>query len=295
MDVSIIIVNYNTRELIKECLKTVFSKTQDLEFEVIVVDNNSHDGSQEMLYNDFPNVILIENKENVGFGKANNIGVQKAQGKYIFLLNSDTVLCNNAVSVFFQFMETHNTSKIGAIGGLLLNQNMQPIHSSGSFPSKRKILYLLLRGYFQRIFPISIKKTERLSFDGDSTFEVDYITGADLFMSAELFKQLNGFDTRFFMYYEETDLQKRMDKLNLKRLIVQGPEIQHLCNASTSNSNKKRILTTTSLFIYMKKHSCTCSYWLFRIIYPILRLPVLFDRRFTSQERNEYFLFLFNC
>ena len=97
MDVSIIIVNYNTCELTRNCLKSVFEQTKNIDFEVIVSDNGSKDGSVEMIKKEFPYVILIENNANLGFGAANNRGLKIAKGKYIFYLNCDTILLNNAV------------------------------------------------------------------------------------------------------------------------------------------------------------------------------------------------------
>lgn len=101
MNVSVIIVNYNTKELTKNCLASIFEKTKNIDFEVIVSDNGSTDGSIEMIKSDFPQVVLIENNVNLGFGKANNIAAKIAKGKYLLFLNSDTILLNNAVKEFF--------------------------------------------------------------------------------------------------------------------------------------------------------------------------------------------------
>ena len=124
MDISIIIVNYNTKKLIKNCLKSVFEKTQGINFEVYVVDNNSRDGSCEMIEQDFPQVKLIKNTKNKGFGAANNIAIRESNAKYVFLLNSDTILLNNAIKIFFDFMEKPENQKISCCGGNLYNKNM---------------------------------------------------------------------------------------------------------------------------------------------------------------------------
>ena len=116
-DVSIIIVNYNTMDLTRNCLKSVFEQTKDISFEVIVSDNGSNDGSIEMIKSEFPQVVLIENNANLGFGAANNRGLKMTKGKYIFYLNSDTVLLNNAVKNFFDYWENSpEKEKIGAFG-----------------------------------------------------------------------------------------------------------------------------------------------------------------------------------
>ena len=129
MDVSIIIVNYNTKDLIKTCIDSIYGQTDQIKFEIIVVDNASKDGSQQMIKNEFPNVILIESPENMGFGKANNFGAKHASGKYLLFLNSDTILLNNAVRYFFDFSEQNNANKIGALGSILLDIDNNPTHS----------------------------------------------------------------------------------------------------------------------------------------------------------------------
>ena len=123
MDVSIIIVNYNTKQLLKDCLNSIYEHTENISFEVIVSDNGSKDGSIEMLKAEFPQVILIENNANLGFGKANNKGLAIAKGKYIFYLNSDTILLNNAVKLFFDYFEENGKKEnIGALGCNLLDK-----------------------------------------------------------------------------------------------------------------------------------------------------------------------------
>lgn len=121
MDISIIIVNYNTKELTKNCIDSIYEKTKDIEFEVILVDNDSNDGSKELFERD-KKIEFVEAGKNLGFGKANNLGLTRATGKYIFFLNSDTILVNNAVKIFFDFCEGHKDLKTGGIGCLLRGQ-----------------------------------------------------------------------------------------------------------------------------------------------------------------------------
>jgi len=129
MDVSIILVNYNTCDLTLNCLKSIQEKVQNIEYEVFVVDNHSKDDSVEKIKQGYPNVKLIQSPNNIGFGRANNIAIKESQGKYIFLLNTDTVLMNNAVKVLFDFMEQNE--KCGACGGNLYNDDGEMIHSFG--------------------------------------------------------------------------------------------------------------------------------------------------------------------
>ena len=105
MDVSIILVNYNTKELTGDCIKSVYELTRDISYDIFVVDNASSDGSVQMIKEEFPAVKLIESPENLGFGRANNLAIKQSEAKYCFLLNTDTVLVNNAVKILFDFME----------------------------------------------------------------------------------------------------------------------------------------------------------------------------------------------
>lgn len=248
MDVSIIIVNYNTKDLLKNCLESVFKQTKGIQFEVIVSDNGSKDGSVEMLKHDFPQVILIENNANLGFGAANNRGLAVAKGKYIFYLNSDTVLLNNAVKIFFDYWETApDKETLGALGANLLNEDMQVIHSCDDFPKLRKVLSNTMRALYGTV-KLTLKKiifrSEIPYFKGENYFvryilgEVGYITGADLFV---VNSQLARFDEAFFMYCEETDMQEIMCRKGLKRVMIPGPEILHLCGASSRGKDGNQV------------------------------------------------------
>jgi len=290
MDVSIIIVNYNTKDLLVDCINSIYKQTKDVVFEIVVVDNNSTDGSEKTIKEKFPKVVFVQSGGNIGFGKANNLGVEKANGEYIFLLNSDTILLNNAILYFLNFARTNKNLSIGCLGTVLLDEDRKTIHSSESFPSKRRIIFEVVNNYLKHFFKSPFKK-ERREFEKSSYFEVDYITGADLFLSRKLFKSLKGFDPMFFMYYEETDLQKQISKLGLKRLLVKGAEIIHLeggSNTDDSFSAKRRIMITVSLFKYLKKNSFILNYYIFRLVFFIIRLPILLDSRITHKERREY-------
>ena len=130
MDVSIIIVNYNTLGLTSDCIESIVDKTSDLEYEIILVDNASTDSSKAVFPQD-PRVRYIYSDRNLGFGRANNLGIREATGRYLFFLNSDTILLNNAVKYFFDFCEKNPEHKIGALGAVLKDRNLRNIHSYG--------------------------------------------------------------------------------------------------------------------------------------------------------------------
>ena len=267
----IIIVNYNTKNLLRNCLTSIFEKTSDVLYEVIISDNGSTDGSIEMIKKDFPQVMLIENKSNLGFGRANNIARKKASGKYVFYLNSDTVLINNAVKLFYDYWEL-STKNIGALGTQLLDQNLENNYSYGFFPSYLRSFVLLINFILDSINLKTIFRKFRKSKKISSYFgEVDYIIGADLFMKNN---ELADFDEQFFLYYEETDLQYNLSQNGYSRLLIEGPKIIHLSGASDDNIKKRysfrklsSIYGWDSCLKYLKKNNnIKILYWVFRIL-----------------------------
>lgn len=241
MQVSVIIVNYNTKSLLKNCLASVFSHTKNIEFEVIVSDNGSTDGSAEMIKSNFPHVILLENGKNLGFGAANNRGTALAKGKYILFLNSDTILLNNAVKIFYDYWENSPEKEtIGALGANLLDEEKNVIHSYGEFAGYRIAFKDLIKMSAKNavlslfyILHINADKFARPMFALPHTGSVDYVTGADLFVKNDVFTH---FDETFFLYFEEADLQKQFEQNKKARILINGPLIVHLCGGSVGKN-----------------------------------------------------------
>lgn len=269
MDVSIIIVNYNTKNLTLQCLDSIYEKTKDVSFEIIVVDNNSTDGSQELLSHD-KRIVFVEAGENLGFGKANNLGLRQAQGKYIFFLNSDTLLLNNAVKEFFIFAESQ-TKNIGAIGCLLTDKLGRVIHSFSEFPSINWVFKSVVVAHFFQLF---FKKKYQLYDKADSditlpVFQVDYVTGADLFVRRTVIDKYGAFDPDFFMYYEESEMQYRWSKNGYLSYIIKAPQIIHFEGGSQKKNTDfnvdKFIRTFNSEKSYFKKTKSRYCYLLYRV------------------------------
>lgn len=264
IDVSIIIVNYNTKQLLDNCLETIFLHTKDVSFEVIISDNGSVDGSIEMVQLKYPNVILIENNQNLGFGRANNRAAKIAKGKYILYLNSDTELKNNAIKFFFNFWETStNPEQIGALGANLLDSSGNYMHSFASLPRNQKLIFepikffatATIKSFFLYIIKRNPKFLSRKHKFDKYVGEVGYITGADLFLknNNEAF-----FDEDYFMYYEECDLEYKLAEKGLKRYIIDGPEIYHLENGSDKSKkgySLSNIFNEISRIKYIRKNT----------------------------------------
>lgn len=251
MQVSVVIVNFNTRDLLRNCLRSVFSQTKDVEFEVIVSDNGSIDGSVEMVRQEFPQVVLVENKANLGFGPANNRGVKVAKGEFIFYLNSDTLLLNNAIKLFYDYWKAHETERLGAIGCNLVDGERKISHSYGSFPTAFFVLKKMILHVFSfysknvfKAFGADMRKHQRLPVNVYKTGNVDYVTGADLFVKNDP-KYL--YDESFFLYFEETDMQYRMMQDGLIRRVIEGPSVAHLVRGGAERPDDVLLCGTFSL------------------------------------------------
>ncbi len=252
MDISVIIISFNTIELTRNCLKSVYDKTIDVDFEVIVVDNNSHDNSIKMIETEFPKVKIVSNTENLGFGKANNQGIEKSNGKYVFLLNSDTILINNAIKILYDFMEKEANKDVACCGGALYNNDMTNQISYGRFPTIKSLLYYYT---FSKIYPETYKNKYFMAgiLINDLPLIVDYVTGADMLIRKSVLNKTGNFDKVFFLYFEETELCSRFIKNGYKNMIYPEAKIIHLCGQSPLNEKKEAIFTK-SMYLYLSKH-----------------------------------------
>lgn len=288
MEVSIIIVNYNTRELIKNCLNSILEQTIGIKFEVIIIDNSSVDGSPQMIKEIFPQFTLIESEVNLGFGKANNLGVKNAVGEIIFFLNSDTVLLNNAIKILYDFIIL-NTS-VGIVGGNLLTSNHQPTHSYlYYFPNINFEIFNLWFPFYK-----IINRNAHYNYT-EKVLDVGYITGADLMIRKQNFEKIGGFDEDFFMYFEETELSSRIKKMGLRIVSVPEALIIHLeggDNKEISYSKLLTILYSKKLF-YLKVYGIFTFKLLFvyQLFVSSMRLLMsnLLINRVTSKYWKNYF------
>ena len=268
MDVSIIFVNYKTKDLTINAIKSVIEKTEGIEYEIFVVDNNSQDGSIEAIEKEFPNINIIKNTINAGFGAANNLGIKQAKGKYILCLNTDTLLINNAIKIMFDFMEKEENKNVGVCGGYLVDEHMKPAHSAGHFPCLKEILFKV---GLRDIFPNIYKKFSIALTANDTEFlqNIDLIIGADIFFRKSVLDEVGIFDENYFMYMEETDLCKRIKDAGYQVKFVENAKIQHLEQKSSPNELLRKQRCKTSEFYYYKKHSPN-KIFIAKVLYAIL-------------------------
>jgi GT2 family glycosyltransferase len=233
LDLSIIIVSYNTKEITTDCLKSVIKYTKDLKYEIIVVDNGSQDGSVERLTElsqKYPQVVFINAKANLGFGKANNLGAKNAKGEYLLLLNSDTLVFDNAIKESLDSLK--QIPDCGAFSCKLLNADKSVQASGGHFPTFGNVFawqfFIDDLPLIGRLIPSF--HPQLASYDKNK--QMDWITGAFMIISHQVFDKVNGFDENIFMYTEEMELCFRLTKFGYKTIYHISPTIIHLGGAS---------------------------------------------------------------
>ncbi len=278
MDVSIIIVNWNTKKLLRDCLTSIYEQTRSIDFEVIVVDNFSSDDSTKMVRAEFPKVILIENKENRGFAAANNQAIAIAQGRYILLLNSDTVVLDKAIEKTLSFAD--DNPKAAALGCRVFNPDGTIQTTCFMFPS---ILNMILSStYLYKLFPGSkfFGREQMTWWDRNDIREVDVVTGCFILVRRQAIEQVGILDERFFMYGEETDWCYRMKKNGWKIMFTPVGQIIHYGGQSASKTPVTMIIQLRlSILKFIKKHYGRPSVFLARLLtalFFIVRLPVWF-------------------
>lgn len=232
MDVSIILINYKKSRMTADAVVSVKEKTSGVTYEIIVVDNDSKDDIEAVM-SELPYVKLIMSPVNLGFGKANNLGRKSATGKYLFFLNNDTLLRNNAVKILFDYMESH--PEVGLCGGNIFDANGNPAQSYSVYLPC--IEECIAQGYpypiRQRILRKYGLSDEKFNTSG-SPKEVASTHGADFFIPSTLYDDLGGFDPEFFMYYEEGEFAHRISAAGYKIMNVPDAEITHFEGASFS-------------------------------------------------------------
>ncbi|MED5475088.1 MAG: glycosyltransferase [Candidatus Neomarinimicrobiota bacterium] len=258
---SIIIVSYNVRSFLKQCLKSVYQSNISIPYEVIVVDNYSFDQSCRMIENDFKQVKLFRNKSNLGFSKAVNIGVNKSNGKYICLLNPDTVVKNNSLNELCKYIK--NNSDIGVVGAKIINPDgTTQLASKRSFPS----LWVGISKFFglNSLFPNSkiFGKYNRTYSDEDKILNVDAVSGSCMVFSRNVFDKLNGFDESFFLYFEDTDFCTRAKDAGFKIIYNPTSKVIHFKGESHKNAPIDIIkIFHNSMSIYFNKHKNKFKLW----------------------------------
>jgi GT2 family glycosyltransferase len=246
IDISVIIVNWNAKNLLRDCLSSLYKTVSDLVCEVVVVDNASSDGSVTMLETEFPSVIRIVNTENKGFGAANNQALAIMKGKYALLLNTDTVLMPEAVKKIWDFCEANDKAAI--VCGQLLNADGSKQNSIASFPG----LFTLAvnTSLLEYLFP---GRYPSKRYKHTSPIEVDSAIGACMMIRKKALDEAGAFDERYFFFFEETDLAYTMRRKGWKIYQVPDALIYHLQGQSIGHNISSRIEFYLSRYQFLRK------------------------------------------
>ena len=295
MDVSVIMINYNTFDLTKDALNSIFENTKDLKYEIILLDNNSPDGSGEKLNKMFGSrITYIQTGSNLGTSKAFNEGVSRATGKYVLWLNTDILLRENFIKTLFDYMESH--PKCGICGGNVLDFDGNPTHSfRKKFPCLREerknksIIVAVYRKLFRKPFYDQYNYT-------NVPMRVGYITGADMMIRSSLFEKVGKFDAYIFMYSVEVEFTWRaVARTGMTVMAIPNAHIFHLEGASfrTSADSFNEVRFTNgvkgSLLMYMKCYGETAAKKYLTILKrSYLKFGVVSALLFMRQKRKMY-------
>lgn len=254
MDLSVIVVSYNTKDLLEQTIESVVKTTSNINYEIIVSDNDSTDGSPEMVKAKFPKVRLIENKANWGFSKGNNIAIKKAKGRYILLLNSDTVVKKDCLEKSLRYMDGHKD--VGVLGCKVVLPSGELDHAcKRGFPTPEASLYYMLG--FHKFFPRNPKYGAYLAshIRDDQVAEVDALMGAFMMLPREVIGQVGMLDENFFMYGEDLDWCYRIKAAGYKVIYYPKAEIIHYKGSSSKKKRGKTIYEFhRAMILFYNKH-----------------------------------------
>ena len=262
MQSSIVIVSYNVKDYISQCIRSIYKSDLNKDnYEIIVVDNNSHDGTCEEIINNFTDVKLYKNKINTGFSKAVNKAVSHSSGEYIFILNPDVIVQNNTFSILLS--NYSKIDKIGAVGPKILNSDGTIQHScKRSFPTPLNSLSRLIG--LDKLFPKSkfFGKYNLTYLNIDDEHEVDVLSGAFMMVPKIVYDKIDGFDERFFMFGEDIDFCHKIKDIGLKVIYSPLTEIIHYKGESVKNAPFDMInVFYSAMNLYYEKYSKKHKYW----------------------------------
>lgn len=250
-DVSVIIVSWNVADLLRDCLNSVYENSANLLLEVIVVDSASHDDTVQMVKTHFPQVIVSAQSENVGFTRGNNIGLEMAQGRYVFLLNPDTVILGDSIGQMVAYLDAH--PQVGIIGPHTLNTDMTHQSTRRRFPTIG--VAFVEYTYLQNFAPQKILDQYYMNdIADDAVADVDWVQGSALMARYAVYEQIGGLDTDYIMFWEEVDWCKRAKLAGWGVVYLGTAKIIHHGGKSTEQVGaRKHIHFQQSKLHYYKK------------------------------------------
>ena len=275
LTVSVIIVNWNTGDLLKDCLSSIPAGMEDLPFEVIVVDNASQDGSAALVKENFHTVRLLMNTENKGFAHACNQGAELAGGEYLFFLNPDTILQAGSVKRLVEFAPT--CSWLGAVGPRLIGRRGKIQNSVRNLPRMKDIL--VRDTMIKLISPSKGKARLVSSLPSDRPSRVEQVSGAAFLIPRFLWQKLGAMDERFFTFYEEVDLCRRIRDMGYEIYYLPIAEVIHTGGGGRHQDRARTFFhSVNSMLLYLKKYEPAYKLFCFKLIYkPLFLVQILFQ------------------
>jgi GT2 family glycosyltransferase len=272
-ELSIVVVSWNAKRYVQECLTSLARQTLSIPIEIIVVDNASSDGTPEMVRQTFPGVVLIENRSNLGFAKANNIGIRNATGTYISLINSDVYVPPECLQTIYEYMEQNPA--VGVVGPGMLRPDGQIGRSYMRFPTVWNCLCNAL--CLNKVFKGSLLFGSWLMSDfKGGTSDVDVLNGWFLVVRRQALDDAGPLDERFFMYGEDIDWSYRFKHAGWRRVYFSGARALHYGGSSSARAPARFYIEMHKAnFQYWKKHHSrvgVLGYWLTTLIYHLVRL-----------------------
>lgn len=263
-DLSIIIVSWNTADLLRNCIQSVYDEAKKYTFEIIVIDNASPDNSAEMVRKEFPEVKLIANTFNNGFAPANNQGLKIAEGRNILFLNPDTVILNGAIDSMVDYLEANKVKKVGAVSCKLLNEDMTLQKSVNNFFSLWSSF--IENRLFAELFKNKSTSKRLLTFwDHNEERDFDWAYGAVILISGEVFEKVGMLDERFFIYAEEMDYYFRIKNAGYRSVFLPDVKIIHYGKSSSRQRRAAMFIQNyKSFYLFLKKHYSGFTYYAYR-------------------------------
>jgi GT2 family glycosyltransferase len=273
-DVSIVVVSWNVRDLLRDCLASIYATSSKLRLQIIVVDNASVDGSVDMVRREFPGVRLVASERNLGFAAANNVGLSQARARYIFFLNPDTVLRGSALDQLVAFLD--HDSGYDMVGPRLVYPDGTLQHSCARrLPTLGLILFQTL--YLHRLPVLGNRLAKRLMspYDLGRSQEVEAIAGAAMLARRDVVDALGGFDEEFLHTGEDMDLCLRLRLRGSKVFYLAGSEVVHALGASSAHVPvRSQTMSVLSMATYFRRSGGRLHAWVFRMIVQIIGIPL---------------------
>lgn len=240
MEISIVVLNYKMKGLVKNCIKALLESNIPVPYEIIVVDNDSNDGIEEMLKKKFPDVKFIQSGRNLGMGGGNNVGIRVSLGKYVLIMNPDIFVFRDSIKRLYDYIK--DRSDVGLVAPKLLNPDKSLQHTCYRWHNFWTPIY---RRTFLGNFEFARKELDRflmMEWDHNTTREVDWIQGSCLMIPKKVFDEVGLFDEEFFMYFEDTDLCRRISRAGYKIAYLADSEVIHLHRRQSADGGLAKVI-----------------------------------------------------